>query len=104
MSWRYFVVSVLVGSALSALFSYVLGPWIQVEVTGRCLAIFSPFYSWAINVMVLWIATLVPGVSLGVLLYAMRMPLANGECHCRSCGLLLRGLAGPACSECGEKI
>jgi hypothetical protein len=28
----------------------------------------------------------------------------DGECRCRKCGYILRGLSKPECSECGEVI
>ena len=28
----------------------------------------------------------------------------KGECQCRKCGYILRGLREPRCSECGERI
>lgn len=49
------------------------------------------------------------GACLAVLYYGLLTrkypprPL-DGECHCRNCDHILRGITEPRCPECGEKI
>ena len=46
----------------------------------------------------------VPGMVVGIVLYAhLRVP-GGGQTRCRKCGYILRGLTEPRCPECGEHI
>mgnify|MGYP000300732770 CR=1 FL=1 len=46
-----------------------------------------------------------PGIVTYGLLTRRFGPLApDGECHCRKCNYILRGISEPRCPECGEPI
>ena len=46
----------------------------------------------------------VPGVVVGVVLYAHLRAPGGGQTRCRKCGCTLRGLTDPRYPECGERI
>lgn len=48
--------------------------------------------------------TLSAAACLGWLLLFLQERRRDGECRCRRCHYILRGLSEPRCPECGERI
>ena len=46
------------------------------------------------------ICSLVTAIAYSIIL----KPISDGECRCRKCGYILKGISEPKCSECGEQI
>ncbi len=68
----------------------------------RLMGVFGhPFATFAIT-----LALTVPGLLVAVFVHRAlaKHALADGECRCRKCGYILRGLSEPRCPECGERL
>ncbi len=104
VNWRRFTVSVSSGSVFSALMIFGFLPQIDLALTTRFSALVLPEHLLAVEIAILWVVSFVPGVAIGVRSYWRRSMIGKGECRCRLCGLLLRGLVKPICPGCGEAI
>ena len=108
MTWRRSIVAVAAGAALIALVMQFL--WYQLmgvvqEVAAWVLPRIVPDtgYSLIVDLVALFIVA-IPGVALGIALYAKLRGPGDGETRCRKCGYILRGLTNPRCPECGQTI
>jgi hypothetical protein len=56
------------------------------------------------GLIVLGLPVLASTAGVYVLLTCRCAAYGEGECYCRKCGYILRGLSEPRCPECGEAI
>ena len=131
--WRTFVVTLLLMLARGAIYESsgkvvgtLQGPTLRTEATPTSSSTDSPFLHDGLprgpklptdivltNSGRVWIGDFAKGMGLWVVLAVVlahflfvrrRVRKDGGECLCRKCGYILKGLSEPRCPECGEAI
>lgn len=100
-----FVVAVLSG-VLAFAIVYSIYAYASVYRTYSPMPLPADFWRvYLYRTFVFWIPMGTFGCVVTALVYSyIRMPKDDGECRCRRCGYILKGISEPKCSECGEVI
>ena len=107
MHWRRFIVAVAAGLIVTIpIFLFRVAGALIVVLEDKLTVWLAPFVPQWLCWYFAWTTALavsaLPGLALAT---AIAIRRSHGdETRCRRCGYILRGLAEPRCSECGERI
>ncbi len=100
-----FMVSVLSG-VFAYTIAYAIYAYFSVYRFYAQSQVPSDFWSvYLYRTLVFWIPMGTLGCLVTAIIYSyIKRAKDDGECRCRKCGYILKGISEPKCPECGEQI